>query len=117
MEVWPASLQDYLNEESFSFAPGSVVIESQNETGPPKIRRRITKSVDRISCTITIDKDDFQTFYDFFYTTLAGGVNYFGFDHPLTGNPTSFKIKPGWSVNPKGGRTFVVSMEWEETLS
>jgi hypothetical protein len=116
MELWPSQLQDYLNEDAFTLQPGDVTIQSDNSTGPKKRRRRVTAPIDVLQCTITIDRDDYQLFRDFYYTTLAGGILSFGFDDPITGVASEYKIEPGWSIVPMGGRNFRVSMNWEKQL-
>lgn len=116
MEVWPAQLQDYLNEDAFTDQPGDVTIVSENSVGPKKRRRRYTKSVDALQCTITIDRDDYVVFKNFFYTTLAGGVLSFGFDDPITGEASEYKIEPGFTTTPLGGRKFRITMNWEKQL-
>lgn len=116
METWPVILQDYLNENAFSYQPGDVTLQSENSIGPKKRRRRVTSSVDVVTCTITIDKSDFQLFKDFYYTTLAGGVKSFAFNDPITGDPSEYKIEPGWTIGPVGGRNFSISMTWEKQL-
>ena len=113
-EIWPAQLQDYVNEESFSQSGRPITLKSQNESGPSKRRRRFTKAIFDLSCTITIDRDDYQVFEDFFYTTLGAGVKAFAFDDPITGVPSEFKIEEGWNLSPIGGRAFRITMNWEK---
>lgn len=116
MEIWPIQLQDYLNQDAFTYQPGDVTIQSDNSVGPKKRRRRYTAPVDKLQCTITIDRDDYAIFESFYYTTLAGGIKTFGFDHPITGVASEFYIEPGWTVTLLGGRNFRISMNWEKAL-
>lgn len=111
-QVWPPALQDYVNEESFGIQTGSTVLVSDMDVGPPKKRRRFTRSVDKFEVTITIDAADYLTMYNFFDSTLNGGVEQFEFNHPITGVPTNFRMNEP-KYTPKGGATFMVQMSWE----
>lgn len=112
---WPTQLQDYLNEDSFSHEFGNTTIRSSFDVGPAKVRRRFTRSIDMISCTIDLYKDDYDFFKTFYNTTLNGGVTPFEFNHPITqdlitvrfisDNPPSFRSM--------GGGYFKISMKWE----
>lgn len=113
--AWPAFLQDFLNTESFSYTIGDTTISSDVDVGPAKKRRRFTKSVDKLTCTINLPFADFQQFYDFFDVTLNGGIEYFTFDHPFTGVATDFRMGPP-KIDPMGGVWFKVTMEWEKKL-
>ena len=112
-EQWPLTLQDFLNEANFSHGLGSIALQTDMDVGPAKKRARFTKSVDTFSCTITIDRDLYQTFYDFFYVTLVGGVKRFEFNHPITGDLKEFRMSEP-QITPFGGRYFQVAMEWEQ---
>ncbi len=111
--TWPASLQDFINEESFSLQTGSTVLVSDMDIGPAKKRRRFTKSVDKFDVTITLkNQTDYTTFSNFFDLDLNGGVEQFVFDHPLSGVPTNFRMSEP-KYTPLGGTAFLVSMQWE----
>lgn len=113
--AWPAQLQQYLNEDSFSTEIGNTTLRSNMDIGPAKVRRRFTKSVDTMVCTINLTRDDFLFFETFYGTTLNGGVTPFTFIHPIrlttmtarfiTDNPPSFRSL--------GGNYFRVQMKWE----
>jgi hypothetical protein len=111
--TWPSTLQDKLNEEGFSFNTGSTVLRSDNQMGPAKVRRVMTKSVDTISGTINLTTAQFSVFNYFFDTTLNGGVGTFNFVHPITGVLTVFRFTRPPSYRSIGGGNFAVSMEWE----
>lgn len=111
-QPWPATLQDILNEASFSYNKGSTVIVSEMEVGPPKKRRRATKSVDTFSCSITVTSAQFVTFQNYFDTTLAGGTIPFYFNHPITQVPSIFEFIESWSLNSIGGGNFQITTQW-----
>lgn len=111
---WPAFLQTFLNEDSFSYQIGETRIFSENDTGIQKSRRRYTKSIDTLKCTIDITLSDYQQFYDFWDVSLNGGINYFTFNHPFSGVPTDFRIKDPPSFSPMGGEWLRIDMVWEK---
>jgi len=111
--AWPAFLQQRLNEAGFSYLFGDTVLRSQNDTGPIKRRRRTTKSVDKIQCTVNIKYSDFTDFYDFWDVTLNGGVTPFTFNHPFTQVPADFYMAEPPRMSPLGGLEYTLSMVWE----
>lgn len=111
--TWPTQLQQELNEDGFSFDTGSTVIRSENQMGPAKVRRVMTKSVDTLSGTINLTTAQFSVFSYFFDTTLNGGVGTFNFVHPITGVLTEFRFTRPPSYRSIGGGNFIVSMQWE----
>lgn len=111
--TWPITLQDKLNEAGFSLEIPNQYIETDMDVGPKKRRRRTTASLERISCSIWIEKSDYVTFKNFFDVTLAGGTLPFEFEHPFTGVLTEFTMSNP-SITPVGGNELNVNMSWEE---
>lgn len=111
---WPGSLEKLLDSDSFDFGMGSSVARSSMDVGPDKVRRTSTRPIDLINCTLRLHKDSFQTFYDFFNTTLNGGVLPFTFLHPLKGAYRDFRFTKSPSIRPIGGNHFTISMSWED---
>lgn len=112
-ETWPISLQSKLNEDSFGLNPGDTTIRSDMDVGPAKVRRRMTKATDTLTCSIDVTTGEYSTFMLFYDTTLNGGVNRFDFDHPITGVPTEFRFAGPPQIRSIGGGNFRVSMAWE----
>lgn len=113
METWPSSLQQYLNEESFSFSPRSSVEVSEMDVGPAKKRRRMTKQIGDYGVSITLkNQTDVNTLLDFFDLDLNGGVEQFSFVDPITGLTKNFRMSEP-KITPMGGTAFLCSMQWE----
>ena len=112
--AWPGALQDKLNEQSFGIRKGSTTIRSDMDTGPAKVRRRFTRSVDMFTASIDLTTSEFSTFETFFNTTINGGVTIFEFDHPITGVLTNFRFVGDPEYSSIGGGNFRVSMVWEK---
>ena len=85
-------------------------------TGPAKVRARSTRAIDKINCTINLQKSDYPTLVTFYKTTLSQGTKTFMYDHPMTGVSTEYRFTAPPSIAPKGGLWFTVNMQWEEML-
>lgn len=114
MATWPAGLQQLLNVDSFQYNFGNTALRSENDVGPAKVRRRATKAVDNLTCSIICSYEDFQDIYDFWDVDLNGGVEQFEFAHPFTGDTENFRMVTAPSMVPLGGTQFLVSMNWEK---
>ena len=113
-EIFPAALQQKLNEGGFTQKLGDTSVRSDVDTGLAKTRQRYTKPVDDFSCTIDLEIDDYNTLITFYRTTLAGGSRTFYYDHPMTGLESEFRFKSPPTMSPMGGLWFKVNMQWEE---
>lgn len=111
---FPSVLQEYLDEQGFTFEIGSTTIRSSNDVGPDKIRRRFTKSVDTQSSSITIKYDQYQILYDFYNTTLAGGSLTFLYKDQFTSIEEEYRFVSPPRIAPLGGEFFRVTMNWEK---
>lgn len=116
MSNWPVSLQQKLDSDSFELKLGSTTIRTEMDVGPAKVRSRYTDAVDDYTCSILLDYDEYQTFIDFYKTTLANGALTFTHLDPFTGLEATFRFKEDPSIRALGGRTFRVSMFWEKML-
>ena len=112
--LWPTFLQDLINQSGFNYTFGKNTVESKNDTGVAKKRKRFTKRVDNLSVSLTIDYDTYVQFDDFYETSLNSGVNYFYYDHPLTGVQGVYQIIGEPAISSLGGRKFNISMAWRE---
>lgn len=112
---WPATLQDKLNQESFSVELGDTVLRSDMDIGPAKVRRRTTRPIDVYTCSINLYQTDYSTFMTFFNTYINGGVTPFEFVDPFSGNLTEFRFVGTPTVSPLGSAGwFRITMKWEK---
>ncbi len=112
-QVWPITLQDRLNEESFGIDKGDTLIRSDMDVGPQKVRRRFTKGIDTISGSITLTTAQYNIFESFYDTTLNGGALTFEYNHPVTEVLTEFRFKGAPQYKSIGGGNYVASFAWE----
>lgn len=113
METWPTSLQTILNSANFSYELGDTLIRSDMDVGPTKVRRRFSKGIEKLNTQIWIVRSLYNTFYNFYNTTLNGGVKSFQYNHPITATPTEFRFSGVPKIDYVGGDTFSISMVWE----
>lgn len=111
---WLPSLQEYINEDNFSYNMADTTISSNMDTGPRKVRRRSTRPINRMTGSINLTVDEFNDFYFYFNTTLNGGVTPFEVDHPITGILTVFRFVGSPNISSLGGGNFRAAFEWEE---
>lgn len=114
-EQWPAQLQDKLNEADFTESLGDTTLRSSSEIGLAKVRRRFTKAVDTLTCSVFLEKDDVALFKSFYKTTLNGGVTTFEFTDPYDGTLQEFRFDTSTppQISPVGGNTMNLRMSWE----
>lgn len=114
---WPLSLRNKINASDFSLQFGETAIRTEMEYGPKKVRRRTTKGIDVISCSIMLTRseynDSFRPFYD---TSLAGGTGTFIYTHPITGEDANFRFASPPVLRVVKGVTYLLTMAWEIVL-
>ncbi len=110
---WPVSLQQFINVSSFQIQLGDTTVKSSVDTGLAKVRSRYTAAVDVWTTSINLDMTSYQTFVDFFRTTLANGTLPFAFLNPFNSTTETFRFQGAPQISPIGGTTFTVSMVWE----
>jgi hypothetical protein len=112
-EIWPTNLQELLNEDNFGLAFGDTTLVTDMDIGLRKTRRRFTRPIDVLSCSIdltTLQYDDLHYFYN---TTTNGGTSVFSFFHPITSAPMLVKFLAPPQISSKGGGNFTAVMQWE----
>lgn len=113
MNSWPSTLQDKVNAAGFRNQFGSSKIRSTVDVGPAKVRSRFTTRIDQYSSTINLTLGEYDTFKNFYDTTLNNGVETFLFLDPLTDTEKTFRFVGDPSISHIGGNEFIVQMTWE----
>ncbi len=111
--LWPTSLPDKVQSDSFSLNIGETVVKSDIDIGPQKVRRRFTKQIDNISATMQMTSAQYQTLLDFFRVDLNGGTSQFVFNHPISGASTYMRFMSPPVFRAIGGVMFEVTLNWE----
>lgn len=116
--VWPIGLTRAARVADLEERTPDVVVRSEVDVGPAKIRRRFTG--DRRTFTIGLDltRNEVATFDSFFLTTTKGGSLSFAWDLPRTGSLADFRFLGPPAYRPQaprgsGGEWWRVSFDVE----
>lgn len=95
MPAWPSNLPQFFQEGGYSETLPNQRIESQNDSGPPKVRRRFTTNWRPIEGDIWCTGEQAEDFEEFFEDDLAGGTLSFTWVNPITQDAQTFKFRGG----------------------
>lgn len=114
-ELYPASLQNNFNRGTFRRVPGENKIYTKTDAGPFKVRRRSTLRKDTISGNILLrNLSEYNTFVDWYTSTLKDGVLSFYFNDPATQAQLTVQFtEKGMSISDVGFQTYAVQMQLE----
>ncbi len=102
MPAWPATLPQRPLIEGFSEQPPNLVVRSQTDTGPAKVRRRATAGPTRMTLAFRMTADQLTAFRAFLHADLADRALSYSWTHPVTGQPGTFRIVDPPSWEPMG---------------
>lgn len=78
----PVNLQAKMKNIGFANDEDPTVAVFQTDTGPDKLRQRITKQRLIYSCPVQLTDDEMDDFLEFFNDTANGGTSPFNFTNP-----------------------------------
>lgn len=110
--AWPASLPDCA--ESWQEFDLPVTVRTQMDVGPPKVRRRFTRTLRNARVQFTMDHAQAMALRDFFEVDLQGGVLEHSFRHPFRGAVESFRFIEAPQLANVGALAVQVSCNWEQ---
>ena len=104
MPIWPAAVPFIEAEDGFSLKPqAGGKLRTQMSGGPVKQRRRTSAMpTDIRGKTPPMSEALFQTFSDFYHTTLSEGSLEFTAPHPITGADGNFRFVDDYELSIKG---------------
>lgn len=85
MADWPLALDTKPLRSGYSDSFPDMLIRTQMDAGPAKIRRRYTAAIRPIQMSFEMTKVEVDILEAFYVTTLGGGALPFNFNHPRTG--------------------------------
>jgi len=112
--AWPESLPQVLLVAGYSQSPADVIIKSDMDAGPAKVRRRFTAGVKPVSGTMILSAAQLTTFQTFFMDTLLGGSLRFSWTTPPAHTDACemrFTAIPTWTKI--GGSYYEISLSLE----
>jgi hypothetical protein len=90
---WPPGISKAFTSDAFTETPQEIVVRTDMDTGPPKVRRRFVNPVRAYTCDIVLrNATEYTTLRDFYYVTCLGGTDTILMPHPITGVDTSFRF-------------------------
>jgi hypothetical protein len=114
MATWPASLPQFVLTEGFEESPPDVLLRTEMDAGPAKVRRRFTAGVRPLKAVIVCSSAQVTTLETFFAAALASGALPFDWVHPRTQAATSFRFVRPPSIAPeRGGKYWRVGLDLE----
>lgn len=112
-ETWPVSIPQKILRDGYNSNDDTQSINSENDIGPQKTRRVVTKGYNNTTGSIFLkDVADVTTMRTFYDVTLAGGTKYFNFNDPSTGTVREFRFAEPPKYAPLGA-SFVMSFVWK----
>jgi hypothetical protein len=111
--VWPASLPQTVDQESYSEGLADVVERSEMDTGPAKVRRRFTSGIQVFQGTVTLTVAQMATLQTFFDSTLQGGSLAFQWVHQRTGAVAKMRFLAPPQTSQPGPQHFVATLALE----
>jgi len=112
--VWPAGLPQDVLTDGFGEQLAEVVLRTQMDAGPAKMRRRFTAGVRVFNVATSLTRTEAATFETFFGTTLLGGALAFDWVHPRTLATVAFRFRKAPTLRPEpGAKLWRAEMELE----
>jgi len=107
---WPATLPDRPSRSGTREQAPNLRVESRNDIGPPKTRRKATVGERELVLVYELDEAQVAVLDEFYLTTLkSGALPYRGF-HPRDGSSVVMMMKePEYA--PRGGQEWVARFE------
>ena len=104
MPTWPASLPQRLLADGFDEQAPDVLLRSQVDSGPEKVRPRFTAGVEPHRGQIQVTRPQLAAFRNFFKVDLVFGALPFDWVHPITEAPAvvRFADVPSWRARNRG---------------
>lgn len=101
-QTWPGSLpQDTFRQ--LDLEPEDNRLRTQMDSGPVKMRRRFTAVPIKKRHSMTLRGDDFQTFKNFYETTLKDGTLRFDWTDPVDGTTVEMRFVTPYTASLAAG--------------
>lgn len=111
---WPAGLPQRPSWTNYQETPPNLVVRTQMDSGPPKVRRRFTAGVRPFKCGFDVlTATEIATLDDFFLNTTGGGALRFNWIHPRTGVAAELRFVSAPAYTAIGGLSYSVTMDME----
>jgi hypothetical protein len=109
---WPVGLPDCA--ESWEEQNVPVTVRTQMDIGPPKVRKRYTRTMRNARVSFTMTHEQAMQLRDFFEVDLQGGIYEHEFRHPFANELQRFRFVEPPSIANLGAMACAVSCSWEQ---
>ncbi len=92
MPSWPGTLPQNFQVQGFSEQEPDLLLRSEMDAGPAKLRRRFTAGVRPVTTTLILTQTQKATLSTFFGTTLSGGALSFDWVLPNTATTATYRF-------------------------
>lgn len=111
MPTWPGTLPPRLLVSNYQEQPPDIVLRTEMDVGPPKLRRRTTAGIRPVIGRIFCTKAQVATLDTFYVTTCASGSLSFDWTHPRTGAAATYLFRKPPSWKPEHGDGWWVDLQ------
>lgn len=101
--TWPEALPRLFMLDGLSFEEPDLVIRSETDAGPAKLRPRYTAGTEKISGSLTLSTDQIATLRGFFRLTLRRGTLPFVWTDPRDLSASLFRFVGSFRGEPMDG--------------
>ncbi|MGE0256925.1 MAG: hypothetical protein AB7N54_20245 [Alphaproteobacteria bacterium] len=102
---WPGELPDDVLVEGYREAFPDLLVRTEMDAGPAKVRRRFTAAVRPLSVRLDLDREQVDDLDEFFSDDLEHGALPFDWTHPRTGDAVTFRFTRPPEIRPDGDGT------------
>lgn len=113
MATWPAGLPQYLESSGFQYTQQDQFIRTEMDAGPDFQRRRYTAASTLYGGNIQVTSSQHTTFWNFYNSTLNGGVDSFTWEHPITESAATVRFTATPTQSHLGGDLYQISIQLE----
>lgn len=99
-QVWPPGLPQAPRLAELVETPPNLVVRSEMDVGPAKVRRRAVAGVTTWQMALNITRDQRALLLDFFRVTLLEGALAFDWRNPVTHAPAEFRFVGVPTIRP-----------------
>ncbi len=112
--AWPIALPQKVESDGFGKNFGNNVIRTTMDVGLDKLRKRYTKAIHTLSCSMKVDRSQYSVLENFYYVTLNSGTTPFTFTDPVSDVATDYRFTGPPVFRSIGGNYFTVTFGWEQ---
>jgi hypothetical protein len=113
--TWPATLPQEPSETSFKETPPDLIVRSEMDAGPDKVRKRYTAGVRLFEVEYLFLPDQMTAWESFYENEISDGVLPFTYPHPRKwGTTISVRLRDVPQYKHEGAGVFRLTLNLEQ---